>query len=224
LRALVTDGRVSVATPSVPDLFVTSSAVSDEIVPVAALRFPAALAAATALSECPLLGRFLAPRTEVDPFTLPRSAVRFRKGLGRFSSSARSYSGDGWDRGIWSVTERAAVVVVEWRCGCGRGFGWTWDVEDEEVPVTDTLVGSETEEGREPGLFSTGRPEDVRIEGLRSRVGGALAEVVDVDVEDPESDELFLARLAFSLSFLELGLGGGLRCSFRIGTPAGRPL
>jgi hypothetical protein len=206
------DGRAFIPISGVPDLFDISSAVGEDIALVAALRLPAALAAATALSECPLPGRFFAPRTEVNPFTLLRSIVRFRKGLGRFSSSARSYSGDGWNLGIGSVTAR--VVVVDRRCGCGRGFAWTWDAEDDGGLVPDRPVGSEIEEGREEVLFSADRLEDARIEGLRSRVGGAVTQPADVDAEDPGSDlnaPLFLCWLfTFSLPFLELGLGGGL--------------
>ena len=150
---------------------------------------------------------------------LPCSTVRFRKGLGRFSSSAKSYSGDGWDRGVGSVTARV-VVVAECRCGCGRGLGWTCD---EDVLVTAKPVGSETEEGTGLVLFSVGRL-DVLMEGLRSRVGGAVA---DVEADDPGSDTavpLSFDRLEISLSFLEVGLGGGLWCSTVDGTPAGLPL
>ena len=50
LRALATDGLVLGAAPGVPDLLVTSSVDGDETALIV-LRFPAALAAATALSE-----------------------------------------------------------------------------------------------------------------------------------------------------------------------------
>jgi hypothetical protein len=86
-------------------------------------RFPAlALAAATTLKKLPLLGRFVNVR-----FALPVAAgappaaairsVRFKKGLGKFSSSLRSYSGAGCDRGIGAVF---ALVA------CG-GIGWEVD-------------------------------------------------------------------------------------------------
>lgn len=59
-------------------------------------------------------------------------------------------------------------------------------------------------------LFSAGRLED-RIEGLRSRVGGAVADAVDIKVEHPGSDiNVPLSLDRFSFSFLEVGLGGGL--------------
>ena len=51
LRALATDGLVLGAAPGVPDLLVTSSVDGDETALIVLLRFPAALAAATALSE-----------------------------------------------------------------------------------------------------------------------------------------------------------------------------
>lgn len=92
--------------------------------------------------------------------------------------------------------------------------------EDEDVVfVFDRLVGSDVEEGRVAVPFSVGRLADNRIEGRRRRVGGA--------VDDPGSDIeplLSFGRPNFSLSFLALGLGGGVRCSLRAGTPAGVPL
>ena len=84
-RAFASAGRASSDTPTCDSFPETKAAEA---------RFPTALAAATALRFVPPLCLF---------FTIPlsgrivaaRSMVRFRKGLGKFSSSARSYSGEG---------------------------------------------------------------------------------------------------------------------------------
>lgn len=88
LRALASDGRVSTA--AVGDSFTVSCENTEGEVVVDAARFPAAFAAATALSVFPLLNLFFAvARAEAVPRAVTRSILRFKKGLGRFSSSAR---------------------------------------------------------------------------------------------------------------------------------------
>lgn len=91
------------------------------------------------------------------------------------------------------------------------------DVDDalEEADRAASPVGSDADEGRLRVFCIGGRCADVRIEGLRSLVGGA---VVDVEAEDDDSgSDDFRSRSCpltlppFSLTFLVLGLGGGLR-------------
>lgn len=60
------------------------------------------------------------------------------------------------------------------------------DVEDDALDEADSPVGSETDEGRLAVFCRGGRCEEVRIEGLRSLVGGAVVDV-DVDAEDDDS-------------------------------------
>ena len=106
-------------------------------------RLPALLAAATARSNKPLLPLLLAFEVVllllIEPavdrplafefeivldsdaatadFIEEDLSVRFRNGLGRLSSSAKSYSGDGWDRGtgIESVGGRVEAETAELR-------------------------------------------------------------------------------------------------------------
>lgn len=121
---------------------------------------PALLAAATARRRSPLLPRRLIRLPvfddDADPddaeaeadaeaaaaaaaaaaFVAADLSILFRKGLGRFSSSAKSYSGEGWFRGTgigsgFTRTAAAAAAAAARfellddgrRCGWGRGLG-----------------------------------------------------------------------------------------------------
>ena len=137
-------------------------------------------------------------------------SVRFKNGLGRFSSSAKSYSAGGSFLDTGGVVRRAKdpkfeLLVDGRRWGWGSGLGW----RTCEVGSTfeTNAVGSEAEVGN-----VTDRLRD-RIEGLRIRVGGKAVCVgvglVEVELSEASSFSLSLS-FALSLSFLELGLGGGL--------------
>lgn len=175
-------------------------------------RRPTAFAAATARSRLPLLGRLLMLLAVLA--ALPARSILLRNGLGRFSSSRRSYSGESCLAGFRNVGRGAVTAVC--RCGWGRGFGWGCTaVTDEEA---QRPVGSEWEAGRVAACFNVGRRDEVRMDGRRMRVGGG-AEVDGADEADEESE--FSRSLSFDLSsslsfsslcfsFRELGLGGGL--------------
>jgi len=122
----------------------------------------AALAAATALSRFPPLGLLFGPLVRSGGPGTPGSiafslSTRFRNGLGKFSSSEKSYSGSG-DDGCGTVADRLGIAVED-------------EGRLEQIPFVggagaDNPVGSEVDAG------SPGRCMDRRIEGRRRRVGG----------------------------------------------------
>lgn len=128
-------------------------------------RVAAALAAAT-LRRFPVLGRF--ERTvPMDVLTRSRSA-RFKNGLGRFSSFDKSYCTGGCRDVMAATFDNVAPCsvlpsVVDLVVAPAR--------VDEEVNSDD----SDEEAGRVAALQSGGRDEaELRIDGLRRRVGGTL--------------------------------------------------
>jgi len=112
---------------------------------LAAFAF-AALAAATTLSKLPLLGFLLRPTflTVAPPTNVARSlSTRFKNGLGRFSSSEKSYSGGGGDDCGAEVVLFAVVAATDAE---GR---FALD-EDTVFRGDGNPVGSEVDAGR-PG-------------------------------------------------------------------------
>ena len=139
-------------------------------------------------------------------------SVRFKNGLGRFSSSAKSYSAGGSFLDTGGAVRRARdpkfeLLVEGRRWGWGSGLGWR--ICEEGSTFETNAVGSEDEGGNVTDRL---RVED-RIEGLRIRVGGRAVCVgvglVEVELSEASSFSLSLS-FTLSLSFLELGLGGGL--------------
>ena len=116
-------------------------------------------------------------------------SIRLRNGLGRFSSSVKSYSGEGCVRGTGicgSVVARVMLpLLLDGRkCGWGNGFADDWRFERLVVSVVARGADS---------VRATRVAE--RMDGRRMRVGGG--------------ESLSLSR-ARSRSRRELGEGGGL--------------
>lgn len=173
-------------------------------------------AAATARKRFPLLCLF--------PILPDRPVARLRKGLGRFSSSVKSYSlvtsvvaGAEFVRCIDRPEAAVRAVGIEgteftwlWRCGWGRGRGLSCD-----GPVIEParLLGSDMDKIMEPETLDLEVADD-RIDGRRIRVGGGI-EMIEVDADDGrlEGDTLrsLLAALPYlrGFSLRRLGLGGG---------------
>lgn len=126
---------------------------------------PAALAAATTLNKLPLLGLLLKPAllSVAAPVDIVRSrSTRFKNGLGKFSSSDKSYSGGEGDE---CGTEFVLFVVAP------------VDVDGRFVLDDDTLFTGDIRPGRsEVEAGSPGRCVDRRIEGRRNRDGGATTD------------------------------------------------
>jgi len=134
----------------------------------------AEFAAATALNKFPVLGRF---DLNVPLLGSPGRSPRRRNGLGRFSSSERSYSaGRTGIKGLFDDAVAASppdFALVD------------LDVRTREEEVSP--VGSEAEAGRVPALRTDGLCAEPRIDGLRSRVEGA--EGADPEVDSPVDPE-----------------------------------
>jgi len=179
------------------------------------------LAAATARKSNPLfLLDFVAEYDALAPIgvdiIVPTLSVRFKNGLGRFSSSAKSYSDDGSFLDTGGAVRRASdpkfeLLVDGRRWGWGSGLGW--GTCDEGSTFIANPVGSEAEVGNVTERLRV----DDRMEGLRIRVGGKAGwvEVAFVKVDETGRSETssfsFSLSFVLSLSLLELGLGGGLR-------------
>jgi len=103
------------------------------------------------------------PRTfELDDDTTATAAslataalsTRFRNGLGRFSSSAKSYSGEGWllgtgiGRDLATVTAAARLeLLLDGRkCGCGSGFAWVCPLDVDGLLSLILLSSAGSEE------------------------------------------------------------------------------
>jgi len=178
------------------------------------------LAAATARKSNPLRRLdFVAECDALAPIgvdiIVATLSVRFKNGLGRFSSSAKSYSDEGSFLDAGGAVRRASdpkfeLLVEGRRWGWGSGLGW--GTCDEGGTFVANAVGSEAEVGN---VTERLRVED-RMEGLRIRVGGKAVwvGVAFVKVDGTEQSETssfsFSPSFALFLSFLELGLGGGL--------------
>lgn len=121
--ALANDGRASPALDPVSVVVAVVEGQGNTVVLAPLVLRPTLFAAAMALRTFPVLGLFFRTAADESCFTARFwRSVLFKKGLGRFSSSPRSYSGDGNERGIGTLLERVMAVEV-WRCGCGRGLG-----------------------------------------------------------------------------------------------------
>lgn len=161
------------------------------VLPEPLLAALAELAAAKALNKFPLLGFLLKPvlLNVGPPIDIVRSrSTRFRNGLGRFSSSEKSYSGGDEDN---CGTDVVLFVVTP------------VDVEGRFVLDEDTLfTGEDRPDGSEVDAGSPGRCADRRMDGRRNRDG---ATTVDDGCDwVPEID----ADGAFPRSRIE-GEGGG---------------
>jgi hypothetical protein len=70
----------------------------------------------------------------------------FKNGLGKFSSSAKSYSGEGWllgtgiggDLATVAAAARLELLPDNRKCGCGSGFAWVCPL-DVDVPLSLVL-------------------------------------------------------------------------------------
>jgi len=134
-------------------------------VPAAAFAFAfAALAAATTLSRFPLLGFLFGPLF-LAPVMVVSLSTRLRNGLGRFSSSEKSYSGAGGDD-CGTATDFLGAVEATAADDDGRLEETMFD----RGAGDDNPVGSDVEAGS-PGCWT-----DRRIDGRRRREGGAPAD------------------------------------------------
>jgi hypothetical protein len=127
----------------------------------------AALAAATALRWFPPLGLlfgplFLSGTPLIPGSTLFSFSTRLRNGLGRFSSSEKSYSGSG-DEGCGTVADLLGAAAAD-------DEGRLEEIVFDGGARADNPVGSEVDAG------SPGRWTDRRMEGRRRRVGGTPAD------------------------------------------------
>lgn len=211
-RALASEGLDSPALPILPPFVPPAAA--------AALAL-AAFAAATTLSMFPPLGLLL-----LGPFTLAVAAaaggigfsfsIRFRKGLGRFSSSEKSYSGAVGDASMGIVADLFIVGAAEEEDVVATAADEARFEANGAAP-DKSPVGSEVEAG---GFV---RCRDRRIEGLRRRVAGAAAKVADEELELDE-EELLDSRCVETGSALCIkGEGGGPSASDSPSSPKPSP-
>jgi hypothetical protein len=127
----------------------------------------ALFAAATTRKRLPGPGRFVVRKC---PGAIARSrSMRLRNGLGRFSSSERSYS---------VGTGGAVFVVVQASVDSVREVV-DFEGRDEDV----NPVGSEADAGRVAVLRRGARRADPRMDGLRRRVGGTAFGSFDDEAE-----------------------------------------
>lgn len=142
----------------------------------------AELAAATARNKFPVLGRFDLDVPLLGSAGRSRSPRR-RKGLGRFSSSERSYSAG--RTGIEGLFNNAAASSPS-------DFTLV-DLDTRTREAELSPVGSEAEAGRVLALRTDGFCAELRMDGFRSRVGGADDSPVDPE-ELLESSDIGLSR------------------------------
>lgn len=134
----------------------------------------AAFTAATALNKFPLLGLLLAVLRVAPPGNAALSrSTRFKKGLGRFSSSEKSYSGAGGDD-CGTVTDDFPA-----RPECEDVDRFTLAAVRAATAGDDAPVGSDV---------GPGRVTDRRIDGRRKRDGGAVEDCAGACCVGVESD------------------------------------
>lgn len=133
--------------------------------PGAATAALAELAAATALSKFTLLGLLgMVPLRVAPPGKMFFSrSTRLRKGLGRFSSSEKSYSGAGGE-GCGAVADRLGALDDADRLVLGA-----------VVAFDDEGAGDKSPAGSDTVAESPGRVSDRRMDGRRNRDGWEAA-------------------------------------------------
>jgi hypothetical protein len=162
------------------------------------------------------------------PNALPSLSTFFKKGLGRFSSSARSYSGagrlftadsTGTHTGLLEVVRCCLRLGTDFWRVMEEDFDAALDKEDVEIGFDGGPVEAALEDETEVVLLDdtrlvAGRCAEERNEGFLNLVGATLPFPLEVDdrrivaVEDPEPEDVEEPAshnsglsLSFSLSF-----------------------